>query len=235
MLSGMAGFGALLIMVPSMLFMMHVDIVVPVGVLCGIATQLLNAFVFRRYLRKDSLGRLLLGCLPGLWLGDILLADTPGYMLRGVLGVLLMGYVLWNVFVELPVPNRPPAAIWGYTAGFVSGVIGGAFGINGPPAVVYATRTNWSLQEVRAFLGMFCGALYVITAIIMLARGMVKPEVGPLALLAVPSCLIGNYCGQRLTSRMRPEHFRRLILSVLFVMGCSLCWPALRILRTKIF
>jgi uncharacterized membrane protein YfcA len=229
-LSGMAGFGALIIMVPALLLMMGVDVIVPLSVLCGIATQAYNAFAFWRYIRKDSLGQLLLGSLPGVWLGSSLLLYMPEYILRCAMGVLLICYVLWSVFGGLRPPDRRPAAIWAYIAGFFSGAFGGAFGINGPPAVVYATRTNWSPQEIRAFLGVFCGTLFVITAITMFARDLVKPETATLALLAIPASLIGSYCGQRATAGMRTEQYMRLIFLLLFAMGCSLCWPALRML-----
>jgi uncharacterized membrane protein YfcA len=229
-LSGMAGFGALIIMVPALLLMMGMDVIIPLSVFCGLATQGLNAFSFRRYIRKDALGQLLLGSLPGIWIGSSLLLHMPEVMLRAAMGVLLICYVLWSVFGKLPPPIRPPAAVWAYVTGFFCGAFGGAFAINGPPAVVYATRTTWSPQEIRAFLGVFCGILFAITAMTMFARGMVKPEVVMLALPAIPFSMAGNYCGLRLTASMRTEQYMRLLFLLLFIMGASLCWPALRML-----
>ena len=229
-ISGMAGFGALIIMVPALLLIMGIDVIVPLSVFCGIATQAFNAFAFRRHIRKDALVGLLLGSLPGIWLGSSLLLHVPEVLLRAAMGILLLSYVLWSVFGKLPPPVRPPAAVWAYVAGFFCGAFGGAFAINGPPAVVYATRTNWSPQEIRAFLGVFCGMLFVITAITLIARGQVKQEVAALALLAIPSSLAGSYCGQRITEHMRTEQYMRLFFLLLFLMGASLCWPALRML-----
>ena len=231
-LSGMAGFGALIIMVPALLLMMGMDVIVPLSVFCGIATQGFITFSFRRFIRKDAIVQLLLGSLPGIWFGSSLLLYMPEFVLRGAMGVLLISYVLWSVFGKLPPPSRPPAAIWAYVAGFFSGAFGGAFGINGPPAVVYATRTNWSPQEIRAFLGVFCGILFVITATTMFMRGLIKPEVATLALLAIPSSLIGNYYGQRIAARMEAAQYMRLVFLLLFIMGCSLCWPVLRALTS---
>ena len=231
-LSGMAGFGALIIMIPALLLMMGADVVIPLGVFCGLATQASVSFLFRRHIRKESLGKLLLGSLPGVWLGSSLLLHMPEILLRAAMGVLLMCYVAWNIFGKLPPPVRPPAAVWAYVAGFCSGAFGGAFGINGPPAVVYATRTTWSPQEIRAFLGVFCGTLFAITAMTMFARGLVTREVTTLALLAVPSSLGGNYCGWRIAGRMQVEQYMRLLFLLLFLMGASLCWPALRMLAS---
>ncbi|MDR0466674.1 MAG: sulfite exporter TauE/SafE family protein [Deltaproteobacteria bacterium] len=226
-LSGMAGFGALIVMVPALLFLMELDVIIPLSVFCGIATQGYNAFSFRRHVPKGSLVKLLLGALPGIWLGGSLLLHMPEAVLRAAMGILLICYVLWSVFSKPRPPMRPPGAVWAYAAGFFCGAFGGAFGINGPPAVVYATRTNWSPQEIRAFLGVFCGMLFVITAITMIARGLVKPEAAALALLAAPTCLLGNYCGLRLTQKMHTDQYIRLLYLLLFIMGVSLCRPAL--------
>lgn len=228
--SGMAGFGALILMIPALLLIMGMDVIIPLSVLCGIATQGFNAFSFGRYIRKDSLFQLLLGSLPGIWLGSDLLLHMPEFLLRSALGILLMGYVLWSVFGKLPPPDRPPSAFWAYAAGFFSGAFGGAFGINGPPAVVYATRTTWSPREIRAFLGVFCGLLFVVTAITMEARGLIGPQVWKFFLSAVPPALAGSYWGQRMATRMPMEQYARLIFLLLFIMGGTLCWPGLQML-----
>ena len=229
-ISGMAGFGALIVMVPALLMLMGMDLIIPLSVLCGISTQAYNAYSFRRHIRKDSLLRLMLGSLPGIWFGSSLLLSMPEFALRSAMGFLLIFYVLWSVFGKLPPATRPPAAIWAYVAGFFSGAFGAAFGINGPPAVVYATRTNWSPQEIRAFLGVFCGMLFVVTAVTMAVRGLVSLQVVKLAVLAIPPSLLGSCIGRRITDHMSIDQYMKLFFLLLFIMGCSLCQPALWIL-----
>lgn len=233
-LNGMAGFGALIIMVPLLLLFMGLDVIVPLSVLCGIAPQALMVIIFRQYLRKDSLSRLFIGSLPGIWVGSSVLLYMPESLLRAVLGVLVICYVLWSVFGGLSPKNRNPSPLWAYAAGFFSGAFGGAFGINGPPAVIYATRTTWSPKEIRAFLGAFCGVLFAATALIMAIRNLITPEVWSLALLAAPFTLIGSYCGLRLTTHIQTKYYTKLIFMLLFILGCSLCWPALKLLYVLI-
>lgn len=227
-ISGMAGFGALIITVPALLFILGMNIIIPLSILCGIATQGANVFAARRHLKKISVSHILLGSVPGIWLGSSMLIHLPEIFLRSAMGVLIICYVLWSVFGKLAPPTRPPAKIWAYVAGFFSGSFCGAFAINGPPAVIYATRTNWEQGEIRAFLGLFCGLLFVITAIIMTMRDLLGPEVWQAATWAIPACLAGNYCGQRITAGLDKQKYMRLVFTLLFVMGASLCWPALR-------
>ena len=230
LLSGVMGFGALIIMVPALVFLVGPGTAIPLGVLCGIASQSMNAFFHRRHIQTDALVPLLLGSLPGIWLGSAFLFHLPETWLRAALGAFIVCYVLWSLFGRLPPPTRPPAAFWAYTAGFFSGAFGGAFGVNGPPAVVYATRTGWSPDVIRAFLGVFCALLFVVTAVVQSVSGVMGADVWRLSLLAVPTCLAGNSCGRFITTRLQAEQYMRLIFLLLFTMGVSLCWPAFRVL-----
>lgn len=230
LISGMVGFGALIITVPALLFVLGMNVIIPLSVLCGIATQGVNVFSFRRHIKLNSLSHILLGSVPGIWLGSSLLIHLPEVFLRSAMGILIICYVLGSVFGKLSPPTHPPATIWAYIAGFFSGSFCGAFAINGPPAVIYATRTNWEHGEIRAFLGVFCGLLFVITAITMMVRGLLGPEVWQAAAWAIPACIVGNYCGQRITAGLETRRYMRLVFMLLFIMGVSLCWPALRML-----
>ena len=229
LLSGLAGFGALVIIVPAMALLVGMGVAVPLGVLCGIACQSINAYLYRAHVQKNTLFKMLAGALPGIWIGVSLLAHLPEVLLRFLLGLLLIGYVLWRILQrKLPAPTGEPAAPWAYVAGFFSGGFGSAFGINGPPVVVYLTRTNWTPEAIRAFIGVFCGLLFVITALALLLRGLFPQEVWRLALLAIPCCLAGNLCGRLITARMDTHQYMRLVFLLLFAMGLSLCWPAVR-------
>ena len=229
LLSGMAGFGALILIVPALILLLGMETAIPLGVLCGVGSQFFNALPHYRHLHKRPLAYMILGGLPGLWLGSTLLSRLPESLLRAMLGLLLICYVLWSVSQKMPPPSRPPTTIWAVAAGFCSGALGGAFGINGPPAVIYVTRTGWSPKEMRAFLGAFCWLLFCFFAIILTIRGMLNGNVLKLAAIALPFCLLGNASGQIVSARLHPVQYLRLVFAMLFVMGITLCWPAVRI------
>ena len=227
-LSGATGFGALIIMVPSLAFLLDMSTAIPLGIFCGIGLQSFGAFAYRTRIEIRPLVQMLLGSLPGVWLGSSFLLHMPEIWLRAALGGLILCYVLWNAFSTHAVPARPPAAGWAYVAGFFSGAFGGAFGVIGPPAVVYATRTGWPPDTIRGFLGVYFTALFVVIAILQILRGLVGQEVWQLAPWAAPACLGGWLAGKRLTAKLVPAQYMRLVFMLLFAMGLTLCWPALR-------
>ena len=232
LLSGVTGFGALIIIVPLLALLLEISVAIPLGVLCGVFIQGSAVMMFRTHIEKKALLHLLLGSLPGVWLGSTLLLSMPEIWLRAVLGILVICYVLWSVFSKLPPPSGPPGTIWAYVAGFFSGAFGGAFGVIGPPAVIYATRTGWHPDTIRAFLGVFFAVLFFAIAVSQYLHGLMGPQVWATALWAIPASLAGCLAGRRLTARMAREQYMRLVFILLFVMGLSLCWP---IVRASIF
>jgi len=230
LLHGVTGFGALIIMVPMMALFMDMNTAIPLGVLCGCALQIFTAFVYRTQTEKKTLLHMLSAGLPGVWLGGSLLLHMPDAWLKALLGILVICYVLWQTCGKLPPPVHPPAAAWVWAAGFLAGVFGGAFGIIGPPIVIYVTRTGWTPDAIRGFLGMLCALLFGVIAILQHLRGMIVPEVWRIAAWAIPVALVACVISRRMTARMIPEHYMRLIFLLLFLMGLSLCWPAVRML-----
>lgn len=228
LLSGLAGFGALILIVPMLVMLLGIDIAVPLGVLCGLASQTFNAVSYRSSIHKKALTHMLLGSLPGMLFGVCFLRLLPEPVLRAVLGVLLMVYVIWSLAGKASKPDRPPGVLWVYVAGFFSGAFGGAFGINGPPVVVYATRTGWTPDAIRAFIGVFCAVLFAFLTVMFWLRGAITGDVWLMSLLAVPACLAGGVCGRSLARRMNAAAYMRAVFLLLFIMGVSLCLPAIR-------
>jgi uncharacterized membrane protein YfcA len=199
-------------------------------VLCGFALQVYSAFVYRSRVEKTPLFHMLLAGLPGVWLGSAFLLHMPDAWLKAALGALVICYVLWQACGKLPPPLHPPSAIWGCATGFAAGVFGGAFGIIGPPIVIYVTRTGWPPDAIRGFLGMLFTLLFACIAILQHLRGIVGLEVWRLAAWTIPISLAACMISRRMTAGMVSERYMRLIFLLLFLMGLSLCQPAVRLL-----
>jgi uncharacterized membrane protein YfcA len=226
----MTGFGALIVMVPLLLLFMDAGVAIPLSVLCGVALQGSGVCIYRSHVNMRAILPLLLGSLPGAWLGSYVLFRLPEAQLRTGLGVFLVLYACWGLFGGLPQPARPPASVWAYAAGFLSGAMGGAFGVTGPPAVVYATRTDWPPDTIRGRLNAFFALLFAVIAVAQFFQGLFVREVWLSAMYAIPACLLGSLCGRRITAGIAPRQYMRLLFLLILVMGASLCRPALRLL-----
>lgn len=228
MLNGATGFGALIVMVPMLLMVLDMQTAIPLGVICCVVLQLLGAITFRRHIQRPTLARLMLGSLPGIWLGTTLLWRVPKLYMKAVLGVLFFAYALWCLIRRQAQPQKPPASFWAYFAGFCSGALGGAFGINGPPAVIYITRTGWPTEAMRGTLNALLTTLFLLVMAAQYVQGLLVAKVWVLALFCMPLCLMGNFLGWRFACGLKPEQYMRLVLLLILAMGGSLCAPALR-------
>ncbi|MDR2789264.1 MAG: sulfite exporter TauE/SafE family protein [Candidatus Accumulibacter sp.] len=228
MLNGATGFGALIVMVPMLLMVLDMQTAIPLGVVCCILLQLVGAITLRRHVQKRALTQLVLSSIPGSWLGATLLSRIPELYMKTFLGALFFIYASWCFTRKQTSPQKPPASFWAYIAGFCSGALGGAFGINGPPAVIYITRTGWTTEAMRGTLNTLLALVFLSVLAAQYTQGLLVEKVWELAMLCAPLCFLGNRLGWRLARGLRPEQYMRLVMLLILVMGLSLCMPALR-------
>src|SRR3569623_2623820 len=92
-------------------------------------------------------------------------------------------------------------------SGFCSGILVGAYGMNGPPLVVYGARRRWAPQHFRATLqGYFLPASVVAMAGYWFA-GLWVPEVTHYYLISLIVALPATHLGMVYNRRLRGEVF----------------------------
>jgi uncharacterized membrane protein YfcA len=129
--------------------------------------------------------------------------------------------------------KRPPhlehdSHAWLLACGFAAGVLGGAYGINGPPLVVYGSMRRWSPQHFRATLqGYFLPA----SAIGMLGyrvSGLWTAEVTHYFFVAIFAAIPAIFVGRWLNHRMRGDSFLKYVHAGVVAIGLVLLVQALR-------
>ena len=106
-----------------------------------------------------SAGWLFLFTLLGIPLGLWLLA-APEAIVKGILAAIIIAFAAYCLIHRTPVELKNDRMAWLF--GIMSGVLGGAYGMNGPPLVVYGSLRRWSAEHFRATLqGYFLPASVV--------------------------------------------------------------------------
>jgi|GEM_PF-7034037 len=85
---------------------------------------------------------------------------------------------------------------------FLSGVLGGAYGVNGPPLVVYGNLRRWSAKQFRATLQ----AYFLVASLIGVMGYAIKGLVGRVVLtdllvclpVVLPTIFLGRYFNRKL-------------------------------------
>jgi uncharacterized membrane protein YfcA len=124
--------------------------------------------------------------------------------------------------VELKHDNR----VWLLVCGFFAGVLGGAYGMNGPPLAVYGAMRRWSAQHFRATLqGYFLPASIIGMGGYWLA-GLWVHGVTHYYLIGLPSTLLAVFLGRVINHRLRGDTFLKYIYIGLAGIGALLLFQA---------
>ena len=220
------GFGEALIAVPLLALLLPVEIAAPTAALVSITVAAVVILQDWSEVDRPAAMRLVLATLGGIPIGLLLLTRAPDALVKGGLAAIIIGFAIFCLrrhATQALADDR-----WAWLFGAAAGILGGAYGMNGPPLVVYGTLRAWSPKQFRATLqGYFLPASTVGMAGYWLA-GLWTPPVTRYYLLSLPAVAVAIVAGRLLNRRMEPHRFFRVIHVGLIVVGAVLLSQALR-------
>ena len=214
------GFGEALIAVPLMALMMPVNVAAPVAVLVSITVAAIVVIQDWRSIHPRSAAWLVASTLPGAPLGLWLLTAAPERTVKTILGVVIVAFSTYSLATRARFTLPDDRHAWLF--GFAGGILGGAYGMNGPPLVMFGTLRRWSPQHFRATLqAYFLPASAVVMAGYWFA-GLWTPVVTGQYLRALPWVLAAVLLGRVVNRRLDAHTFVRYVHAGLVVIGLVL-------------
>ena len=140
--------------------------------------------------------------------------------------ILLLLLLQWKGVIKSS--ERVPA-IWGYLAGFFSGLLNGLANIGGPPLVLWILAHRWSNEKMRvtpiAFSLVFV-PIQVILMMVVFGSTLVQPLIK--VILLTPTVLLGTWIGLKIGGKISREHLRIYMkLLLLFIAVSAVLKPFL--------
>ena len=214
------GFGEALVAVPLLALLIPVEVAVPLATLLSITVAAVVVLQDWRHIHVRSAGWLVLPTFAGIPLGLLLLTTTAAQVVKGILALLIIAFSLYCVVSGSRLELRNDRLAWLF--GFGAGVLGGAYGMNGPPLVVYGALRRWSAEHFRATLqGYFLPASTVGMCGYWLA-GLWVTAVTRYFLLSLPVALAAIFLGRLLNRRLKGRGFIRYLHLGLIGIGTTL-------------
>jgi uncharacterized membrane protein YfcA len=214
------GFGEALVAVPLLALLIPVEVAAPLAALLSITVAGVVVVQDWHKVHLGSAWRLVLATLFGIPLGLLMLTAVAERAVKAILAVVIIAFSLYCLASRRPIALKDDRLAWLF--GFAAGVLGGAYGMNGPPLVVYGSLRCWSAEHFRATLqGYFLPASVVGMAGYWLA-GLWIWDVTRYYLLSLPLAAVAIPLGRTLNRRLNGPRFVLYVHAALIVIGMTL-------------
>ncbi len=217
LVQSISGFGSALVLMAFLPALIGIRIASPLAALCIMLIDIVLLIRFRQQLSLRELWKVVLASIVGVPFGVILLKLVSQRVALSVLGAVLIGYAVYALLGKrLPKLDH---FFLPWLAGFLGGLLGGAYNTSGPPVILYADTQNWPPERFKSNLQ---GYFIVISLQVLIGHflaGDFRPDVLRWLPYAFPAVLLGLLAGALLDRRIPLLLFRRIVLVMLIVMG----------------
>lgn len=225
------GFGEALFAVPLLVLFIPLQVAAPLAVLVSITIAAVVVAQDWRRIHVRSAGWLVAATLAGIPVGLWLLTSSHQQAVRIVLAIFILTFAIYSLAGRRPPELKQDSKPWLLGCGFVAGVFGGAYGMNGPPLVIYGAMRRWSAQHFRATLQ----AYFLPASILGMAgywfTGLWVPAVTHFYLLSLIVLLPAVWLGRAINHRLHGDVFLKYVFAALAIIGIVLLTQSLRLPR----
>ncbi|HXE07076.1 MAG TPA: sulfite exporter TauE/SafE family protein [Acidobacteriaceae bacterium] len=221
------GFGEALVAVPLLALVIPIDVAAPLAVLLSIVIAAIIVAQDWRHIHLRSSLWLLLPTFAGIPLGVLLLGSAHPFAVKGVLAVIILLFSAYSLFgTALPeLKSDSHAAL--LLCGFLAGIMGGAYGMNGPPLVIYGAMRRWSPQRFRATLQGYFLPASIAAAVGFHFAGLWTTTITHLFLISLPAAVVATFLGRFINLKLRGELFLKTVHICLLIVGVVLLAQAI--------
>jgi uncharacterized membrane protein YfcA len=221
--SGAAGFGGALLLLPVLTAALGVKAAVPVLTLMQLLGNLSRVWFGRHSLQWRPIGLFLIGALPLAVLGSLLFTQIAGTWVTVGIGVLLLLIVLarrmnWTSRFSGEQTLLPGGAL----VGFVSGAAGSA----GPLGAALFLGLNLSASAYVASEAVTAVAMHLTKIIIYQRFAILGAQELQYGLLLGVAMILGSWTGKQIIDRLPKATFRLVVECLLVISALQLIFLA---------
>lgn len=216
------GFGEALVSVPLLALLIPVQVAAPIAVLASITVALIVVLQDREHIHLRSAGWLAFSTMFGIPLGLVLLRIIPETAAKAILALVIAGFSTFSLIRPRTGGLKDDKLAWLF--GFVAGILGGAYGMNGPPLAIYGAMRGWTPGKFRATLqAYFLPASMAVMAGYAIA-GLWTSAVNHLYLWSLPGIIGATFLGRMLNRRIAAGRFLIYVHAGLIGIAAILLW-----------
>ncbi|HEY4197634.1 MAG TPA: sulfite exporter TauE/SafE family protein [Mucilaginibacter sp.] len=216
------GFGESLVAVPLFVLFVPLNVAVPLSVLMSVVVALTVVVQDHKVIHFASAKWLILYALLGIPIGLLVLKYGNEYWVKIGLGLLIVCYSTYTMLAKKSLHLQDDNHIWLFVCGFLSGIFGGAYGVNGPPLVVYGNMRKWSAQHFRATLQAYFLPASFLGMVGYMVQGLLGWMVIKYFLICLPAVIPAIFLGRYFNHQLKGNRFFRYVYWGLIFIGSLL-------------
>ncbi len=216
---GFSGFAFAFIVVISLSFVLPPATIVPAVFLLEVAAGLHLLPSIWKSIHWQSIRIMAAFAILFTPLGVYVLTNVPEEPMKLALAV--FGVIAAAVLLSGYQLKRMPTSAETAATGAAAGLLNGAFGIGGPPIIVFFLGSPLALEAGRASIVAAFIVMDIAALGALFAFDLYNSESLVLSGLTLPALIIGVYIGTRMVGRLSESTARRAILVILLAMSLA--------------
>ena len=222
------GFGEALVAVPLLAIRIPIGVAAPLAVLISITVAAVILVQDWRSVHLRSAGWLVVSTLFGIPLGLLLLTEGNQRLVKGALAIIIIAFSAYALIGRRPPELHSDNKAWLLLSCFVAGVMGGAYGMNGPPLAIYGAMRRWTAQHFRATLQGYFLPASLIGMIGYWLAGLWTRDVTRYYLFSLAVVFPAIFLGRAANRRLQGAAFLKTVHVGLILIGATLLVQAVR-------
>lgn len=189
--------------------------------LSGILAMVTSAIIVAKTWRHLSVKRLLPILITFIiisFFGVQFVAHTEEHLLKKILGVVLIIASVYFCFISEKIRLRPTLPVQ-ISMGTLSGLMGGLFGMQGPPAVLYFLASSKTKEQYIALAQTYFLVGNLMMTIFRFQNGFLTVEVCHAWCYGIAGVLLGTWIGSKVFKRISLPTLRKVVYLFIAISG----------------
>ena len=211
-----------MIAVPLLILFIPIEIAVPFSVFMSILVAAIVVVQDRKQIHFKSAKWLIIFAILGIPIGLLLLVYGNENIVKAILGILIILFSFYSLLSKNEIQLKSDNKAWLFICGFLSGIFGGAYGLNGPPLVIYGHLRNWTPKNFRATLQAYFLPASTIGMLGFWYKGLWNSTVTYYFFISIPVIIPAIFLGRYLNHQLKHGAFLKYVYIGLIMIGTIL-------------
>ena len=191
--------------------------------LMGLTVAIFTVLKGWKKIDRSVLLILSISTLVGIPIGLYLVTAVSQSTVTRILGVFLLFYGVYSLIKQrfhMELPEKIKSSRWlPVPFGFLAGMLGSAYNMNGIPIVVYGTFRDWDME---VFMGTLQTHFVISSSFIILGQalgGLWSPDLYSLYFLSIPVIFFASKVGSTIQKKISVHRFETLLFIFIIFLG----------------